>query len=118
MGEPIRIAELARDLIALHGLRAGTDVKIEYTGLRPGEKLHESLVATGEQAVPSRHPQILRAASRLPAGVDIDAVVATLTHLAASGDDDAIRAELARVIPDADFPARPLSSHGKGHSGR
>ena len=39
MGEPIRIAELARDLIALHGLRPGTDVRIEYTGLRPGEKL-------------------------------------------------------------------------------
>jgi FlaA1/EpsC-like NDP-sugar epimerase len=118
MGEPIRIAELARDLIALHGLRAGTDVKIEYTGLRPGEKLHESLVAAGEQAVPSRHAQILRATSRVPAGLDIDAVVATLTRLAAAGDDDAIRAELARVIPDADFPARPLSSHGKGHSAR
>jgi FlaA1/EpsC-like NDP-sugar epimerase len=116
MGEPIRIAELARDLIALHGLRAGTDVKIEYTGLRPGEKLHESLVAAGEQAMPSRHPQILRATSRPPAGVDIDAVVATLVGFAAAGDDDAIRSELARIIPDADFPARTVPSHGKGNS--
>ena len=118
MGEPIRIAELARDLIALHGLRPGTDVKIEYTGLRPGEKLHESLVAAGEQAVASRHPQILRATSRVPAGVDVDAVVAELARLAAAGDDDAIRAELARVIPDADFPARTVSTHSKGNPAR
>jgi FlaA1/EpsC-like NDP-sugar epimerase len=105
MGEPVRIAELARDLIALHGLRAGTDVKIEYTGLRPGEKLHESLVAHGEQGVESGHPHILRAISRPPSRADLDAVIATLTKLAAAGDDDAIRAELARVIPDSAFPA-------------
>jgi len=110
MGEPIRIAELARDLIALHGLRAGTDVKIEYTGLRPGEKMHESLVARGEETAPSRHPQILRATSRVPAGVDLDRVLETLTRLAAEGQDDAIRAELARVIPDADFVSRSLTS--------
>jgi FlaA1/EpsC-like NDP-sugar epimerase len=116
MGEPIRIAELARDLIALFGLRAGTDVKIEYTGLRPGEKLHESLVAAGEEAVASRHPQILRASSRIPAGVDVDAAVATLSCLAEAGDDDAIRAQLARMIPDADFPTR--SAQGKGTPAR
>jgi FlaA1/EpsC-like NDP-sugar epimerase len=104
MGEPIRIAELARDLIALHGLRAGTDVRIEYTGLRPGEKLHESLVARGESAVPSRHPHILRAVSQTPSGLDLDAGVETLARLAADGADEAIRAELARLIPDAVFP--------------
>ncbi len=115
MGEPIRIAELARDLIALFGLRAGTDVKIEYTGLRPGEKMHESLVAAGEEAVASRHPQILRAASRVPAHVDVDAVVASLSRLAAAGDDDAIRDELARIIPDAEFARAPRS---KGNPAR
>ena len=109
MGEPIRIAELARDLIALHGMRPGTDVKIEYTGLRPGEKLHESLVARGEEAVASRHPHILRAVSRPPAGVDLDAVIAGLTRMAEEGDEDGVRAELARVIPDAEFPARAVS---------
>jgi FlaA1/EpsC-like NDP-sugar epimerase len=101
MGEPIRIAELARDLIALHGLRPGADVRIEYTGLRPGEKLHEDLVAAGEEAQPSRHRHILRARARVPAGVDLDAVIARLAALAEVGDDRAIRAELARAIPDA-----------------
>jgi FlaA1/EpsC-like NDP-sugar epimerase len=105
MGEPIRIAELARDLIALHGLRAGTDVRIEYTGLRPGEKMHESLVARGEEAVTSAHPHILRAIPRPPARADLDALIATLTRMAATGDDDGIRAELARAIPDSAFPA-------------
>lgn len=118
MGEPIRIAELARDLIALHGLRVGTDIKIEYTGLRPGEKLHESLVAEGEEAAPSRHPQILRASSRVPAGVDLDAFIADLARLAALGDDDGIRAGLARVIPDSDFPSREVSSPPKGNRAR
>lgn len=116
MGEPIRIAELARDLIALHGLRAGIDVKIEYTGLRPGEKLHESLVAQGEQTVPSRHPQIIRATTRVPAGIDVDALVDELVRLAAAGSDDAIRARLARAIPGADFPAPRVASPGGGGS--
>ena len=110
MGEPIRIAELARDLIALHGLRAGTDIKIEFTGLRPGEKLHESLVARGEEVRPSRHPHILRATSGVPAGVNLDAALETLSALAASGDDEGVRAELSRLIPDAEFPGRPVSS--------
>jgi FlaA1/EpsC-like NDP-sugar epimerase len=103
MGEPIRIAELARDLIALHGLRPGADVKIEYSGLRPGEKLHESLVARGEEAVPSRHPHILRAVSRLPSKLDLDAELEKLSGLAEAGADDEIRVELARIIPDAQF---------------
>jgi FlaA1/EpsC-like NDP-sugar epimerase len=118
MGEPIRIAELARDLIALHGLRPGTDVRIVYTGLRPGEKLHESLVAHGEEATPSRHRHILRAQSRVPAGVDLDAALARLSRLADEGNDDAIRAELSRLIPDADLgaAAAPPPAEGKRSS--
>jgi FlaA1/EpsC-like NDP-sugar epimerase len=101
MGEPIRIAELARDLIALHGFRPGIDVSIVSTGLRPGEKLHEALVAEGEHAEASRHEHILRAVPIMPAGVDIDATVARLERLANAGDDRGIREELQRAIPDA-----------------
>jgi len=101
MGNPIRIAELARDLIALYGLRPGKDVRIEWAGLRPGEKLHEALVAEGEVAEPSRHPHILRALPVLPAGVDVRESLARLARLADQEDDDGVRAELQRVIPDA-----------------
>jgi len=101
MGEPIRIAELARDLIALHGFKVGRDISIEYTGLRPGEKTHEDLVADGEDAEPSAHPWILRSKGRLPRGLDVDATLETLRRLADAGDGDGIRRELGRVIPDS-----------------
>ena len=101
MGNPIRIAELARDLIALYGFRPGKDVRIEWAGLRPGEKLHEALVAGGEVAEPSRHPHILRALPVLPAGVDVRESLARLARLAEEEDDDGVRKELQRVIPDA-----------------
>jgi FlaA1/EpsC-like NDP-sugar epimerase len=101
MGEPIRISELARDLIALHGFRPGTDIRIEWTGLRPGEKLHEALVAEGESAEASSHPHILRAYPAPPPGVDVLESLARLTRLAGDEDDEGIRAELERVIPDA-----------------
>jgi len=106
MGEPIRIAELARDLIALHGYRPGTDIRIECTGLRPGEKLHEALVAAGETAEASRHPHILRAKPALPADADVLASLERLAGLAESEDDDGIRRELDRVIPDANLVNR------------
>jgi FlaA1/EpsC-like NDP-sugar epimerase len=109
MGEPIRIAELARDLIALSGFKAGTDIRVEFTGLRPGEKLHESLIADGEDAVPSRHAHILRTAPQVPSRECLDATVEMLSALAAAGDDDAIRIELARAIGDASFAGEPIN---------
>jgi FlaA1/EpsC-like NDP-sugar epimerase len=58
MGEPVRIVDLARDMIRLSGLREGVDVEIEFVGTRPGEKLYEELHVTGEQHVATSHPKI------------------------------------------------------------
>jgi len=112
MGEPIRIAELARDLIALSGHKAG-DIRLEFTGLRPGEKLHEALVAEGEETIASRHEHILRTASRVPPRAHLDATLEKLTVLAAAGDDDAIRVELARAIADASLAGGTASKSVK-----
>ena len=60
MGEPVRIVDLARDLARLAG-RDPDSVAIEYIGLRPGEKLHESLFYDREAIEPTRHPKVLRA---------------------------------------------------------
>jgi FlaA1/EpsC-like NDP-sugar epimerase len=62
MGEPVRIIDLARDMIRLSGLREGEDIEIQITGLRPGEKLFEELYADRERRRPTSHPKIMVAA--------------------------------------------------------
>jgi FlaA1/EpsC-like NDP-sugar epimerase len=101
MGEPIRIVELAKDLIALHGYKVGRDITIEYTGLRPGEKTHEDLVADGEETETSEHAWILKSKGSLPSGLDIDATLEALGRMAEDGDRDGILHTLARAIPES-----------------
>ena len=58
MGEPVKIADLARDLITLSGFTPGVDIEIAFTGMRPGEKLFEELSVDAEAAVKTSHPKI------------------------------------------------------------
>jgi FlaA1/EpsC-like NDP-sugar epimerase len=60
MGKPIRIVNLARQLIELSGLKPGEDIEIRFIGLRPGEKLFEELSHESENLLPTNHPKILR----------------------------------------------------------
>jgi len=59
MGKSVKIVDLARKMIKLSGLQEGKDIEIIYTGLRPGEKLYEELLADSENTLPTHHPQIL-----------------------------------------------------------
>jgi len=61
MGEPVKIAELANNMILLSGLVPGKDIQIKYTGLRPGEKLYEELLTDKETSLPTHHPKIKKA---------------------------------------------------------
>lgn len=60
MGKPVKILDLARQLIELSGFTPDKDIRIEFTGLRPGEKLFEELSYQGERIAPTRHPKIMR----------------------------------------------------------
>src|SRR6185295_18374894 len=80
MGEPVRIVDLAEDLIRLSGLVPGRDVRIEFTGMRPGEKLFEELYFSAEKVHPTAHPRIFCLRADKPPDRD-GAVLLCLRHL-------------------------------------
>lgn len=99
MGEPVRIADLARDMIRLSGA-SETDIKIEFTGLRPGEKLYEELLASDETTRPTHHPKVRIARAR---SVDDELWLARLERWLSAGlpaDPPALRGELAQWVPE------------------
>ncbi len=104
MGEPVRIADMAADMIRLSGLRVGDDIAIEYTGVRPGEKLYEELRGSGEECLPTIHPKIIVADHRAADHAAIDAAIAQLELLALNAPD-AVVAELQTLIPEYQSPA-------------
>ncbi|HMA15497.1 MAG TPA: nucleoside-diphosphate sugar epimerase/dehydratase [Kiloniellaceae bacterium] len=100
MGEPVKIVELARQMIRLSGLKPDTDVEIRFTGLRPGEKLHEELFHGGEALTPTGHPGLLLAAPRT---ADAELLARSLDELAGlvqQGDADKALRLLQRLVPE------------------
>jgi len=98
MGEPVRIMDLAVDMIRLSGLEVGRDIEIEVIGLRPGEKLFEELQAADENTIPTRHDKIRVAVSPR---VNREAILRAMERLARllEVDDRQIVAELQRIVP-------------------
>src|SRR5260370_32615576 len=94
MGEPVKVLDLARELVRLAGLREGEDVDIVFTGLRPGEKLHEELHSHAEQARMTRRERILLWDLAPEDEDSLRAQVAELERVAVSGDAATIRAAL------------------------
>jgi FlaA1/EpsC-like NDP-sugar epimerase len=105
MGEPLRIADLARDLIMLSN-RSPEDIAITYTGLRPGEKLNESIRSAAEKHVPTEHPRIVGVQATLPAPDEVDGWYRRLEH-AALTHSPAIVEVLQELIPEFQQPAAP-----------
>jgi FlaA1/EpsC-like NDP-sugar epimerase len=99
MGEPVRIVDLARDLIRLSGL-GEEQVQITFTGLRPGEKLFEELLADSERSLPTPHPKLrVSLADQVPAETWEREVIEWLEGRSPQGDAE-VRAALARFIPE------------------
>lgn len=103
MGEPVRIVDLAHDLIRLSGLVPGEDVAIEFTGLRPGEKLSEELAGSAGLD-PSAHPSILverENGEDKPSPERFEAGLTELVEAARDHDEVALRRAIAELLPTA-----------------
>ncbi len=99
MGEPIKVMNLARAMIKLHGRIPGKDIEIKITGLRPGEKIREELFFNNEKIKPTRHPKIMLAQSNgAPKGL-VERIEELLARIAENGDMDYRRA-LKELVPE------------------
>jgi len=118
MGEPVKIVDLARDLITLSGFTPGEDIEIVFTGVRPGEKLFEELSIKGEDMAKTSHEKIAVWQKRPAEKALLEQGLGELARLAANGDEDGIRRTLKKLVPEfqpngngAPAETRPPAEH-------
>jgi FlaA1/EpsC-like NDP-sugar epimerase len=99
MGESVKIIDLAKKMVKLSGLELGTDIEIKITGLRPGEKLYEELLAKDENTLPTHHPQILKATVRSADDQHI-VMINDLIKLFRTQDNMEIVAKMKAIVPE------------------
>ncbi len=100
MGEPVKIVDLANDLIALSGLQPGVDIEIEFSGVRPGEKLYEELYTEGEEADATTHPKILVARQGQLDIARLEKLIEELRRAVAQSDEPAVRRLIPQIVPE------------------
>ncbi|HEX4180452.1 MAG TPA: polysaccharide biosynthesis protein [Caulobacteraceae bacterium] len=100
MGEPVKIEELARQVIRLHGLRPDKDIKIIHTGLRPGEKLFEEIFYPVEDVRATAADGVLAARAEAPSWADLGGPVEALLAAAAVRDRKAVLERLKALVPE------------------
>ena len=98
MGEPVKIVDLAKDMIRLSGL-SEDDIKIEFTGLRPGEKLYEEVLADSEHTLPTPHPKLRIAQARQVAASELQDMLDWISTDTAN-TDEVVRERLRRWVPE------------------
>ena len=100
MGTPVKIADMAQDLIRLSGFEPGVEIKIEYIGLRPGEKLYEELITDDENALPTPHPKIMMLKGGACDLTLLNGKIQELARLAGAQDAARIKSKLQEMVPD------------------
>lgn len=100
MGAPVKIAELAMNLILLSGLKPGRDIDIEFTGMRPGEKLFEELHMVDEASLPTAHEKIRVFAGKNPSRVEMELMLGELEAVCETRDLGRLVLVMKRVVGD------------------
>ena len=104
MGEPVKIDEMARDLIKFSGMEPDIDIKIEYVGIRPGEKLYEELLTDGEDVLATNHKKIMVLESRMCCFEDLSCEIDSLKAFADTQKAEEIRKVLRMIVPEYESP--------------
>ncbi len=99
MGKSVKIVDLAKKMIQLSGLELGKDIELAYTGLRPGEKLYEELLANEENTMPTHHQKILIAKTRVENDAQL-VEIQSLIDLSAQQENEAIVQQMKRIVPE------------------
>lgn len=100
MGEPVKIDDLARQMIELSGYRPGEDIEIVYTGLRPGEKRYEEVQHISEKLRETPHPRVLRFVADRDNKLDFAQLERELSDVVAGCDPSAIKAAIQQFVPE------------------
>ena len=100
MGEPVKILEMAKKMIKLSGLELNKDISIEITGLRPGEKLYEELLASSENTLPTHHPKIMVAKVETFSYKAIKEHLDILTEIMIDGDVVGMVRKVKTIVPE------------------
>jgi FlaA1/EpsC-like NDP-sugar epimerase len=112
MGEPVRIVDLARNMIRLAGYEPDADIAIEFTGIRPGEKVHEELFNPDEEAQPTSADRIVRAVRAQPLDPDwVEGTIERLETFVASGDEAGLAERVVELVAaQREFAPTPRGS--------
>ena len=100
MGEPVKIVDLAKKMVTLGGLQVDKDIKILFTGLRPGEKLYEELLNNNENTLPTYHPKILIAKLNTPSYAYMEVQFNDLQSITEFGTNTHLVAKIKEIIPE------------------
>ncbi|MAL75518.1 MAG: nucleotide sugar dehydratase [Rhodospirillaceae bacterium] len=127
MGQPIKVLDLARQMIQLAGLQPDKDIQIKFTGLRPGEKLYEELLHGGEAELPTRAPGMTLAAPRTGNLKDLQSALDALEKAARAGQRDTVLRIMTDLVPEYTpdpgtmapvAPDHVTAEHANSESGR
>ncbi len=108
MGEPVRIYDLALDLIRLSGLTEGEDIEIVFNGVRPGEKLYEELFFSGDEVLKTSHPKIMKARYDAPDLRVYMQIVQLIESAMRNASDSYLRRSLEEIVPDFQSEGRTV----------